>query len=370
MLTPAETKKVVDALAFVLANQGDARAFISSTFMGNDAEMLHLLPTSLTLPQHQASFVVSRCLDGQWSRNPTLMDQLLDTLVNNYQYAFQTQLDRVRQGPSADPNPNPAVALWLATHMPFFSRQNLRPVLKNLVNSDIQPILRIVGPPENGDECGKSYTRELVEHIRETRTDLRVAHARIEKGLGPSSSVESVAMALVAPTGKDLDTMPKRSTSSYAKILTYWILNASLSTPDRWIYVLDGFDQQDVQAETKELVHALATELASGEYRKRIRLLLVAYGSPLLGIPAVKILNEQVPPATAVTRKDIADCLAAHYADLGKHGHPGVPQTEIDTVADALIQQAPVGPAKRLEHLNTVLTQLRIDDLRRLGVIP
>jgi hypothetical protein len=367
MLTRDETREVTDAVATVLSNEGDVRAFISTVFTGNDTELLRDLPMNLVIALQQAQFIVNYCLGSRWSKNPSMLEQLLDKLVNNYSYRFVVQLDRVRA--KTDPNPDPVVALWLASHMPFFSRKLLRPVLMCLVSSDTQPILRVVGPQADGDECGKSYTAELIQHIRDARTDLRIAPARIEKGLGPSVTAEEVAMALVAPTGKELK-LPERSSSSYAKILCFWILNQSMSTPDRWIYVLDGFDQPDVQNETKELVNALARELTGGEYRKRIRMVLVAYSSPLLGVPEVKILKEEVPPATAVTTVEIADCLAAHYADLVTRGQAPVPRSVVDTVAQQLVQGAPAGPAMRLWHLNDKLTKLRQDDLRQLGVIP
>lgn len=367
MLTQQETRDVADAIAAELSTGVDVRVFISTVFIGNDAELLRDLPMNLATLQQQAQFVVNYCLSSRWSKTPAMMDQLLEQLTNNYGRDFTLQLNRVRT--RTDPNPDPVVALWLASHMPFFSRKLLRPVLSCLVSSDTQPILRVVGPPADGDECGKSYTAELIQHIRDAQTDLRVAPARIEKGLGPSVTAEEVAMALVAPTGRELK-LPERSSSSYAKILCFWILNQSMSTPDRWIYLLDGFDQPDVQNETKELVNALARELTGGEYRKRIRMVLVAYSSPLLGVPEVKILKEEVPPATTVTSVEIADCLAAHYADLVTRGQAPVPRSVVDTVAQQLVQGAPAGPAMRLWHLNDKLTKLRQDDLRQLGVIP
>jgi hypothetical protein len=364
MLTPDEQQQVTTALADVLGRE-DVRVYIATVFTGgDDVDLLQDLPNTYNLPQPQAVYVVGRCLDGRWSRMPSLMERLLEDLIARG-HSFVPQRDRVRA--KKDPNPDPFKTLWLSANMPFFSRKDLRDVLNTLLTTDAQPILRIVAHPQCQEPCGKSYTVELLEFIRDhTRHDLRLASVIIPKGLAPSYAVEDVAEALVTPTTRDVASRPARSTSSYSAALSRWVLSAAMGSPGKWVFVLDGFDQQDLPVETRELVHALATQIAGGEYRKRMRLLLVDHQSPLPSIHSAKILKEEVPPPVDVGVDDLVACLVEHYADLTRRGFPHNADPQVlRTVATELVGQAPVGG--RLEYFNSNLTRLRNADLKRVG---
>ena len=371
MLTLVEQEQVQDALTDVLAG-GDVRVFIPTTFKSRGQEMLRLLPANLALAADQAQFILSYCLDSGWPPAPapgapavsSLLEVLLRTLVAGGAAAIIPLRDRVQQGPASDPNGQIANALWVREIMPFFSRGLLRPILRRILANDSQPILRIVGP----EDSGKTYTKELIDHVcAATRRDLHVVVAEVPEGLGPSYLPKDLAETLLAPTNTDLAKLVgDGSTSNPAAAIGRRMLNAAIQSPGRWIWVLDGFNQRDLHPQTRELLQGLAKEIAgAGEYRKRIRLVLIDYTVPLPSVHAGTILDETVPDAATVTDDHIAACLTAHYEDLSARGTPKgqVTAAEMQLAAQGLLAEAATKAEPRLQVLNTMLTQLRRSDL-------
>jgi hypothetical protein len=367
MLTPSEQKTVQEALAVALAEGGDVRAYVKATFAPRDVNILRDLPTNLTKSDEQATFILSACLDSRWPPPPelSLLELLLTALVTTGDTALVPLRDRVRLGESADPNPDPVKTLWVRETMPFFSRDKLRPTVKVLLTADAQPILRIIGPSE---KSGKTYTGELIDHASAvTRRDVHVVIAEVAKGAGPSYGPEDLADTLVTPTTRDVNTRPKRTASSYPAALCRWILNAAIQSPGRWIYVLDGFNQTNLQEETRQLVEALAQQIAGpGEFRKRMRLVLIDYEAKLPSVHLGTLLDDHVPAPATLTANDIAVCLAEHYDDLARRGRPkgSLDANALAQTAQALLVDASTNGSPSLQILNDMLTQLRLDDLR------
>ena len=365
MLTTDEQVAVQNALAEALAEDGDVRAYVTATFSARSSAMLRDLPTNLTKPDQQAEFVLSFCLDRRWPPPPekSLLEVLLAALVTGGRTALAPLRDRVRLGEAADPNPDPVKALWVRDTMPFFSRDRLRPIVKALLAADAQPIMKIIGP----EKSGKSYTQELIDHVcAVTRRDVRVVSAEVAKGAGPSYTVKDLAQTLVTPTIRDVSLLPPPTASSYPAELCRWVLNAAIQSPGRWIYVLDGFDQPDLQEGTRQLVQALAQQIGGpGEFRKRMRLVLIDYEARLPNVHLGALLKDQVPSPCTVTSDDIAACLAMHYADLAKRGRSkGTPgSNDLTQTAQALLTDASTSGSPSLQVLNDMLTQLRLDDL-------
>jgi len=338
---------------------------VIATFSARSSAILRDLPTNLTIPGQQAEFLLSFCLDKRWPFPPekSLLEVLLTALVNGGWTSLAPLRDRVRLGETADPNPDPVKALWVRDTMPFFSRDKMRPIVKTLLGADAQPIMKIVGP----EKSGKSYTRELIDHVcAATRRDVRVVTAEVAKGAGPSYAVEFLAETLVTPTIRDVSLRPARTASSYPAALCRWVLNAAIQSPGRWIYVLDGFDQIDLQEETRQLVQALAQQIGGvGEFRKRMRLILIDYEANLPSVHLGALLKDHVPAPSTVTSNDIAACLAVHYDDLAMRGRSkGVLGSNgLTQAAQALLTEASTNGSPSLQALNDMLTQLRLDDL-------
>ena len=365
MLTPEEQLAVQGALTTVLAADGNVRQFITATFGNRSGAMLRELPASLVMPDRQAAFVLMQCLDARWPapQQPplaSLLEVLLTTLITGGEASLVALRDRVQHG--VDPNPDPVMTFWVNETLPFFSRQQLRPVVKSLLGRDAQPILKIVGPRS----AGKSYSRWLIDHVCALRIDHHVVVADLAEGIGPSFPVEELADTLVTPIA-DHPPRPPRAASNYAASLGRWILNAAINVPGRWIFVLDGFNQPDLQEETRELVRNLAQVIAGpGDFRKRMRLVLIDYEATLPNVHIGTILFEQVPAPTALTADDLAACLRAHYDDLNARGRPrGTLQpTALTQTANVLLADASAAGSPDLKKLNDELTLLRLNDLR------
>jgi hypothetical protein len=370
MLTVPEQLTVTAALENALATI-DVSAFVTAALVPDHLALLKELPRNLLRAPEQAVFVVSYCLDSRWQKAPSLLERLLTELINGGHDGGTLTALRTRVAQKIDPNPDPANALWLNANIPFLSRTASRPLIGSLLNGTIQPILRVLGPDRDGGGCGKSYTRELLDHVCENRSDLHLVPVEIPKGMAASYSADAVAEALVSPTTTALATKPPRATSGYASALCRWVLNAATNTPGKWVYLLDGFGDKNLPAETCELVQALAAGITIGDFRRRFRLVLVDYAAPLPSVHPAKELRDNVPAATAITAADLVACLDAHYKDLVARGANRQPLTPADliVVADGLLAQAPADPAVRLGSLNTTLTGLRLDDLRQAGLI-
>jgi hypothetical protein len=367
MLKPDEQPFVKDAIATRLAIIG-VRPFVTSVLAPNDVEFLKQLPSDFVTTDAQAASLLGYCLDSDWVSRPSLLERVLAALITaGIEVAALTPI-RTRVASGVNPNPDPAKALWLDAEMPFFGRDSLRPLITSLLSGYATPILQIVGPQVDGEECGKTYSRWLLEYACNLRQDVNPIFVGLAKGLGPSYPVESLAEALVAPTGRDITLRPPRTQSDYPTALGKWVLNAAMLTPGKWIYILDGFSQKDLQAETRALVDALALDISGGVYRRRLRLVLIDYPDAPSQVQQAHILQDVVPAAKAVAEDEIKACLRAHYADLARRGGGAAPDdASLRVVAEGLLGTAPPGPAKRLKQLNITLSKLRQEDLRLLG---
>jgi hypothetical protein len=225
-----------------------------------------------------------------------------------------------------------------------------------------------------GEECGKSYTLQLIQHAAANSTiEIGVAFSKIGKGLAASFKASDLADDLIAQTEVDISTQPApNSSSNYAKKLSTWILNAARRSNKRWIFVLDGFNQQDVSREVRDVVESLALTITTGtEFRRLFRLVLIDHAAQLPSVQTAFVLRENVPDANAVTVDEVADCLDAHYVELATH--PTKPlniqpqQSTLKTVATKIVSTAPPGPAGRLQAMQETLYRLRADDLLRAG---
>ena len=115
-----------------------------------------------------------------------------------------------------------------------------------------------------------------------------------------------------------------------------------------------------------------ALNLATGTlFRKLFRLVLLDHPAELPSVQSAIVLREDVPEAKAVTPEEVADCLAAHYAEVRAHPTKPLPLnpplTELMTVATSLLAKAPAGPAGRLQAVQQDLHKLRVADLARAG---
>ena len=364
MLTIDEQDVVRAALARTLAVDGNVRQYITATFVNRSTELLLALPDNLVLPERQAAFVLGQCLDARWPPPPqiSLLELLLTQLIDaGGDTALVPLRNRVRLGETADPTPDPAKMLWINETMPFFSRAKVRPIVKGFLNKDVQPILRVIGPKD----AGKSYTRWFIDHVSKLRSDQRVLFAEVPEDTGPSYAVEELVDQLLVTVPHS--GLPPRANSNYAAAVARWIVNTvSINITGRSIIVLDGFNQTDLHAETRELVRNLAQQVAGiPDVRRRLRLALIDYDASIPNIHLGSILSETVPAVGTLTVEDVESCLTAHYDDLKGRGKPqAITPDVVKQTAAGFMADANANGALDLQALNDMLTKLRLDDLQ------
>ena len=140
-----------------------------------------------------------------------------------------------------------------------------------------------------------------------------------------------------------------------------------INAPGRSILVLDGFNQEDLLEETREVVRNLAQQVAGvGDVKRRLRLVLVDYDSAIPNVHLGLVAKDSVPEAATVTLADVEACLAAHYQDLTDRGLLLAPVAAnvLNQTASGFLTDARVNGALNLQALNDMLTQLRLDDLK------
>jgi hypothetical protein len=136
------------------------------------------------------------------------------------------------------------------------------------------------------------------------------------------------------------------------------MLKHIVSRPGRWLIVLDGFGQKGLNQEVRETIEALAVMVPSGQYRPRVRLVLLDYPHQLPGITPADVLKEVLKSAATVARADLTPCLVDWDAERRRQGTEGLAEGELVKLANGMLEQAPRTGKKRLETLNAALSKL------------
>lgn len=354
MLKTEERPQVIAELADHLGPTGSVRDFIRAVFGVYQKEMLLQLPTSYTMIADEAQFVVDYCLESRWNFNPSLMELLLVRLVFFGKPNLAPLRDRVHAG--IDPNPNAYHTLWVLADQPFIDRKNLRTKLEQLVEKKERPIMRVFGVRGTG----KSYTAELLSYVAErARPHVHVASATLAEGNGPSYEVAELAESLAVdflPT----EALPERRNSSYPGALCRWIVRNTLAKPGVWIYLLDGFDQKDVNEETRQLVQMLAQQICTVESSRRLRMILLDYDKPLTGNWRAKTLDDRLPEPPGIQQKDVEDCLTEYNTRMLAEGKPqkAIKPGDLPTLAGALLSRSASDPEQLLRKIYDELVAL------------
>jgi hypothetical protein len=349
-----ERVAVQRALAAALASRPDPQSLITAIFL-NEADSILLDIRAGATPPEIAAFTMNACLRSRWSRNPSLLEQLLEYLVEHLlNVGFRGLLDRVRR--REDPNPSPYDAAWLLDHSrPFFDRHELRGHMPQLIEGNGRPILRVTADEKS---FGRSYTGKFFEHLEDSPgTGVHVATAEISRDAGPSYRIGDMLDDLSMQFPKHEPT-PDRSVSSYPLAVARWLLWQMIRNDGLWLVVLDGFGQRPLNDEVRETVEALAYLVTVGQRRRRVRLVLLDYPHPLPNVSPADVLEETLAPAANVCQADLMPCLVAWDVLRKESGLAEVPSGELDKLARELIGEVPAEGRARLEMLNTRLSGL------------
>ena len=349
MLTKQERDDVIAALAQHLGLT-PVGPLIQVVFTLPDRAELGEINTQLNTATDQAAWIVDSCIANRWRRNPSLLELLLNRLVNNAGFgALAPILTRVQQ--KIDPNPNPFDSLWVLASQPFLSRPDLRAAAKALVEGVNQPIMRVNGPSKSG----KTYTTQLFSFVMsEAWPDLHVVPVELAPETGPTYKVEELAESLTLTMVTD--DPPERSTSSFPKALARWLVRNVNRNKGVWIFVLDGFGQPNVQAEVTELIRVLAEYTINPEFARKMRLVLLDYDQDLIGNWRAWTVDEGPLQLNGVTESDLIDCLQA-FNNRIQSINPAkmIAPTDIPTIAKAMLAKAQTEPPQLPSLYNQLL---------------
>jgi hypothetical protein len=354
MITTEERRDVQDELEVVLAGQMDQRAFLTTIFGAESTDLLRVLPTTLRTADQYATFAIDYCLASRWSLSPSLMDLLLDYLIQRKGIGrLGVLLERVRR--QEDPNGNPYDALWLVTELPFFDRTVLRGHIRSLIEGNARAVLKVTPQP---DSYGRTYSRKFLEHLEDVfPDDTHVLYEPLAPGTAPSYHAQDLATSFAAQLGVT-ESFAADTTSSVSKAVALRLLGHVMSRSGRWIIVLDGFGQSGLQQEVRETIEAIAGLIPTGQYRRRVRLVLLDYPHALPNVSSADVLEEVLSSADSLTRADLEPCIVEWDAKRREAGCKGIPPREIFKLAEGMIQRAPATGKARLESFNDDLSKL------------
>jgi hypothetical protein len=353
VLTTDERDQVEVEFATALAGQLNPRSLVEVVFKAEANPILLDLPP-LAGARDIASFVIDACLMSRWTRNPALLDLLLEYLVTSRGIgALQVVLVRVRE--QVDPNPSVYDSTWVLGKRPFFGRRDLRKRVQRLIEENGRPILRVSAVPES---FGRTYSRYFLEHLEDCLPGtVHVLFVALSAGTGPSYQVADLLETVGSQLGVQ-ERIAERTDSSYPNAAARWMLRHIMSRPGRWLIVFDGFGQMGLNAEVRETIEALAAMVPSGQYRFHVRLVLLDYPHQLPGITPADVFEEILKPTARVARADLTPCLVDWDAERKRRGIQGFADGELVKVANGILRKAPKTGKERLEMLNAELSKL------------
>jgi hypothetical protein len=238
---------------------------------------------------------------------------------------------------------------------PFFDRGDFRNRVAALVDQNARPILRITSQP---DSFGRTYGTRFLEHLSDVLPgNMQVVPVELSPKTGPSYRPEDLAAAVASQVVGFGPTAPPRTSSDYASTAALWILSLLIAQPGQWLIVLDGFGQK-LQDETRLTIEALAAMVPTGQYRKRVRLVLIDYGRDLPGVTLADALDETLQPVTALAPEHVQACLQEMNVTRQVEGLAPLPAAQLPAIAAGMLAQAPPTGKERLAKLNEKLILL------------
>lgn len=354
MLTIPERQDVERETSIALAAQTNPKSHLQTIFLMETDEILAQLPLTINSCNEYASHIMGSCLASRWVYDPSLLELLLNYLVDSRGLGrFVLIRNRVRR--KEDPNPDPYGSKWLMKVHPFVDREVLREKARILIEENAYPILKITAPPET---FGRTYSRKFFEHLEDNLPgDTHFLVEELSLSLGPSYRVQDLAESLGAQLGVT-EVVPDQSGSSYPMAICRWILKHAMACAGRWIIMLDGFSSPELNPDVKGTIEALAEKICSGQFRRRIRLVLVDYPAPLPQVSPADLIEEVLYLPSDLSQANLKSCIEEWNTSRRANGKTGLQQPEINKLAEGMVKAAPANGKARLESFNKQLSNL------------
>jgi hypothetical protein len=353
VLSKGERAQIEQELATALAAQSNPQSLLRVIFLGQADSILLQLPSGV-LPREIAFTAIQTCLESRWTFDPSLLQMLLEYLIDVRGVgAFDEILTRVRQ--RIDPNQSIYNAAWLVGRRPFFDRRDFRSRVQRMIEQNGWAILCVSAVAES---FGRTYSRYFLQHLEDSSPSaVHVLYVGLSVGTGPSYQVLDLLEAVDSQLGAE-DPIPARTGSSYPVSAALWMLKQIIKRPGCWLVVLDGFGQKELNPEVRATIEELAVRVPTGQYRLRIRLVLLDYPQELPNVSPADMLVEDLPLSDSIVRADLEPCLEAWDAERMQCGMAGMAAGELERLADGMLGRAPLTGKERLEVLNIELTKL------------
>ena len=311
ILLQHEKELILPLLAAQLGNAGQIIPYIKAVL---GPEIAYSLSAN-GAPAATAEIVLDRCVTSGWTHDPPLLLRLLSAL--QVHEGVPKIIDRLADRPAQQSSPFEARVL--VDRRVFLGRQEGRSMMQKLRTGP-----GYYAGVVNGERLsGKSYTTYFAMHLAQSFKDFSVATVDIPRGTGAGYKAEDLAVALVGGMARStpLPTNLNPSLQKRVQELATWVLTEAVQSGSAWWFVLDGFDDPDLDPSTfaliEQLVHRISTNIAAN----RVRVLLLAYAQSIP--PALKpaVCLEKPPLARAMVGEPaLRECFHQIFSSKGTEG--------------------------------------------------
>ena len=288
MLTETEMKDVIDVLGATLLtiNVNDRATWLRGQIPSGDFQReLNRLLQPASNHSEWAVFAIQVCMERGWQDGPPSWMESLITGIDNEPLAPRkiskcaTILDRIRAG--TDPRHEAVETELVLNDVPFLDREDLRNQIRELLEMGQRKVLVIAGDIGSG----RSYCSELLHYIsNQYGYFFKVAGVALKEGQGRVYTPKLLAINIAGAMSSSAS--PPEIDPTHRDIEPYknFILTIAENSANRWWILLDGFDDVPIENETRALIQALATSIASERYGERLRLILIDYKNLRLNV--------------------------------------------------------------------------------------
>jgi hypothetical protein len=295
------------------------------------------------MPSLLIAQAVEICEADQYEEMPPALSNFLRRLLPG-DPNVEKIIAKIYPPPAGSAAADPFDATVLYGRSPFLGRQSVRGHLRSLLQAmPRQPTVVI-----NGKLTGKSYTNELINHACGQHRSVLRCYVPLETTEGVSVGPKELARDIVTLLGGDPATIPVQDTNGerWTKELANWVVSTATKTTFRCWIILDGFNKNELRADTQSFIVKLANLLTSGVAQRSHRLILMDFDHTILPMQPGSIAVD----STEAIAKSVVEAFVTQL--IQRSGH----QLEASPIVANLTQGFP-DPIEDLPELNRRLTE-------------
>jgi hypothetical protein len=295
MLTTGEQDEVRTALVTICAGNGNPRLTIVA---GLDDRLKGRLDASgdpIALVR-QALGLCMADIDHQ----PKVLIKLLG--LAGFDPRIAAIITRLETAPPPPTFGTRFESLVLDTNKPFLDRATVRTSLQALLqNLPTRPFVVVNGAPNQG----RSYVYEFICHVLREHPEVAQCFVQVSPATGAAIGPQELARELVTQMGYMAGDQPIKNTNAEAwhEELAIWVISKGLEDRFSWWIILDGFNKDELRADTAEFIDRLAQRCLLGRAAQRFRLILLEFDRINLRVRPGQIQPEQTAPISEVSVK-------------------------------------------------------------------